>query len=117
MNWSDEITLVTETKETDDEGYRKTARTRRRIVFANVVSARRSEFYAAKQAGTNIAITFEVMGADYRGERIVEYTHPNTRKKTRYTVERDYTANGEKYELNCSIEAAPNTVGRVRTNT
>lgn len=114
MSWSDEITLVVEEKQSDGEGYRETAATQKRKIFANKKSTRRSEFYAAKQAGEDIAIVFEVKGVDYNGERIVEYKHDRKTKPTRYRVVRDYTENGEEYELNCALDSTPNTVARRR---
>ena len=112
MNWSDEIELLKMSQTADGEGYQKKPRvTRRRKVFCNVTTATRQEFYTAKQAGVNIARTFEVNGVDYDNERVIEYTPPGKKKAERYTVERDYTANGgETYELNCSLTAAPRTV-------
>jgi len=114
VNWSDEVTLIKVEKEPDGEGYTRETETGRRTVYANRKSATRTEFYAAKQAGANIAIVFEVMGADYEDERKLEYTNPKTGTTKRYRVERDYTADGEKYELNCSLEAAPGSTGRKR---
>lgn len=112
MNWSDELDLIKLSQTADGEGYQKKPRvTRRRRVFCNVLTATRQEFYTAKQAGVNIAITFEVQGVDYDGERVVEYKREGRSKAERYTVERDYTPNGgETYELNCSIAASPRTV-------
>ena len=112
MNWSEELDLIKLSQTADGEGYHKKARvTRRRKVFCNVKTATRQEFYTAKQAGVNIARTFEVQGVDYDGERVVEYTPRGKTKAERYTVERDYSSNGgETYELNCSITASPRTV-------
>ncbi|MCL2080239.1 MAG: phage head closure protein [Oscillospiraceae bacterium] len=107
MNWCDVITLVSETNVIDDEGFSANARAKKRRVFANVKSATRTEFYAAKQSGVTIAVTFEVMAVDYKGERIVESSHSG--KTRRYRVVRDYPIGGEIYELNCSLDVGGKT--------
>lgn len=94
MYWRDKATLVAINKTTDGEGY-KTTVTARREVFVDVQSARRAEFYTARQTGDRIAAVFLVRAADYHGETRIEHNG-----KT-YDVVRDYTRAGEIYELNC----------------
>ena len=94
MYWRDKAVLIREEKTVNANGYKDTTTTRREV-FVNKKSATRSEFYTAKQAGDKIALVLEVRGADYRGETLVEY------EGRFYEVVRNYTKNGETYELNC----------------
>jgi hypothetical protein len=110
--WADEVTLVEMEEKPDDEGFVKHVPKKRRKVYANVLSVKRSEFYAARQVGDNVVFTCEVR--DYRREKVVEYVHPGDRKPTVYEVIRSHSKNGEIYELNCSLKSTPGTVGRRR---
>ena len=112
MLWRDVATLVKVVKETDDDGYKTPQTETRREVFVDVRSVKRSEFYAAKQAGTEIALVFLVRAADYDGETLVEYRKTETDEPTAYRVVRAYTKAEEVFELNCALEAAPRSVGR-----
>ena len=114
MNWSDKITLVKTKSVTDADGYRTDKEISRREVFADVLSTTRAEFYAAKQAGTDIAKIFKIRAVDYENERIVEYRHNGADETTVYEVKRDYTARGEFYMLNCSLKSTPGSIGRKR---
>lgn len=98
MYWRDVATLVAITKEPDADGYKKQQQARTEV-FVDVRSAKRSEFYAARQSGTKIDLVFLVRAVDYNGEEQIEYDG-----KT-YAVVRAYTKAGEIYELNCT-EAA-----------
>lgn len=95
MYWRDVVTLEAVTHGTDAEGYPKeeVAATE---VFADVQSTKRSEFYAAKQIGINLAITVKLRAADYDGQERLVWNGK------RYKVERAYTEAREMYELNCS---------------
>jgi len=114
--WSDVADLVKIEDEPDDDAYINAVEVKRnKDVFINVKSVRRSEFYAAMQAGVTVSITFEVRTADYDGETIVEYKHPGKKAKTIYRVVRTFTPDGgDTTELNCSIEKSPASVGRGR---
>lgn len=100
MYWKDKAVLIREEKTVNRNGYKDTTTTRREV-FVNKKSATRSEFYKAKQAGDEIALTLEVRGADYRGETLVEH------EGRLYEVVRDYTKSGETYELNCKEAQEP----------
>jgi len=102
--WRDKAVLIREEKTVNANGYKDT-NTSRREVFVNKKSATRAEFYTAKQAGDKIVLVLEVHGADYRGETLVEY------QGRLYEVVRDYTPNGEVFELNCKeAQEPPETV-------
>lgn len=111
MLWRDVATLVKVEKTPDADGY-KTEKETRREVFVDKQSVKRSEFYAARQSGTAVAIVFLVRAADYNDETRVEYTHPGADKPTVYSVVRTYTKAGEVIELNCSLETSPGSVER-----
>lgn len=112
MLWRDVATLIQTRKVPDGQGYYETEEIGRREVFVDVQSARRSEFYTARKADADIALVFLVRGADYEGEKRIEYTHPGDEEVTAYTVVRAYTKSGEVYELNCSLETAPASIKR-----
>jgi SPP1 family predicted phage head-tail adaptor len=95
MYWRDIVTLEAVTHGTDAEGYPSEA-VEATDVFADVQSAKRSEFYAAKQIGVTIAITVKLRAADYTGQERLVWNGK------RYKVERAYTEAREMYELNCS---------------
>lgn len=104
MYWRDVITLEAVQHGTDDEGYPAETVTATEV-FADVQSARRTEFYAAKQIGVTIAITVKLRAGDYAGQERLVWNGK------RYKVERAYTEAREMYELNCSEyreEAAEN---------
>jgi len=114
MGWSETINLVKMKRGTDADGYRVDNVESRREVFADVLSTTRTEFYAAQQAGTDIAKVFKIRAVDYKSERIVEYTHEGDKDPTIYEVKRDYTSGGEFYMLYCSLSSTPSSVGRKR---
>lgn len=111
MLWRDVATLVKVKTTKDGEGYTAKTETRREV-FVDTQSVRRSEFYAARQSGTTVAIVFLVRAADYDGETRVEYKHPGAEDATVYSVIRTYTKAGEILELNCSLESSPGSVVR-----
>lgn len=111
MLWRDIANLVKVDSVQDDDGY-KTEITSRREVFVDVQSVKRSEFYAARQSGTVITITFLVRAADYDGEPRIEYKHPGAEGVTIYSIIRTYTKAGEILELNCALESLPGAVLR-----
>jgi len=114
--WSDTVNLVEVEETPDDDGYTTvTEKSRKNNLFINVISVRRSEFYAAMQAGVNVTIAFEVRTVDYDGETIVEYKHPGKKTATIYRVVRTFTPDGgDTTELNCTVNTSPASVGRGR---
>lgn len=95
MYWRDTITLEAVTVGNDGEGY-PTETVEETTVFADVKSAKRSEFYSAKNIGVDLAITVKLRAADYGGQERLVWNGK------RYKVERAYTEAREYYELNCS---------------
>lgn len=95
MYWRDTITLEAVTAGNDGEGY-PTETVEETTVFADVKSAKRSEFYSAKNIGVDLAITVKLRAADYGGQERLVWNGK------RYKVERAYTEAREYYELNCS---------------
>jgi len=111
MLWKDVATLVKVETIPDDEGYTDKIKSRREV-FVDTQSVRRSEFYAARQSGTTVAIVFLIRAADYDGETLIEYQHPGAEEATVYKVVRAYTKAGEIIELNCALKSAPGSVAR-----
>ena len=95
MYWRDVVTLKAVTEGRDADGYPKEKITET-TVFADVSSTKRSEFYAARQAGISLALTVKVRAADYNGQERLSF------EGKEYKVERAYTEAREYYELNCS---------------
>ena len=59
MYWRDVVTLKAVTEGRDADGYPKEKITET-TVFADVSSTKRSEFYAARQAGISLALTVKL---------------------------------------------------------
>lgn len=95
MYWRDVVTLKAITEGRDADGYPK-EEVKETTVYADVSSTKRSEFYAARQAGISLAITVKLHAADYDGQERLSY------EGKEYKVERAYTEAREYYELNCS---------------
>lgn len=95
MYWRDVVTLEAVTHGADDDGYEKEAVVKSEC-FADVQSAKRSEFYKAKQIGVDLAITVKLRADDYDGQERLVWNGK------RYKVERAYTEAREMIELNCS---------------
>lgn len=95
MYWRDVVTLKAITKGRDTDGY-PTETVVETEVFADVTSTKRSEFYAAKEIGIELAITVKLHAADYSGQERLSF------EGKEYKVERAYTKAREYYELNCS---------------
>ena len=66
-----------------------------RVVYADVLSVKRSEFYAAQSAGVRADILFRVNEDEYSGEMTVVYD------SVLYKVSRMYTDKG-RVELTCT---------------
>ena len=95
VRFRDEITLVEVGRTQNKNGYAVEAE-RRKEVFADVQSVKRSEFYRSLQAGRELSAAFLLRACDYEGQVRVDYDGK------RYKVERAYTKDGELMELNCS---------------
>ena len=92
-SYKEQRNAVTEGRDAD--GYPKEKITET-TVFADVSSTKRSEFYAARQAGISLALTVKLRAADYNGQERLSF------EGKEYKVERAYTEAREYYELNCS---------------
>ena len=95
MLYRDTVDLIAVVTGYDAEGYPVDTETSTEV-FADVASVKRSEFYAGRQAGTELIAAFTVAACDYDGQQVVVYDG------ARYRVERAYTRDGERMELNCS---------------
>ena len=116
MLWRDVATLVKVKNTPDGDGYITETETRREV-FVDVQAVKRSEFYAARQSGTAVAIVFLVRAVDYDGESRVEYKHLGADAPTVYEVVRSYTKAGEILELNCSLKTSPGSIERKGAST
>ena len=95
MYWRDIVTLKAVQTGTDADGYPTEEVTETRV-FADVSSVKRTEFYAAKQIGIDLAITVKVRYGDYSKQQRLLFDG------TEYAVERAYTTAREFYTLECS---------------
>jgi len=93
--YQDLVRLITVRDVPTGGGYSKEVLSYREV-FANIKSVGRSEFYAARQSDVELAMTVEMRTWDYEGERRLEHGGKL------YTVERQYTKDGEMLQLNCS---------------
>ena len=98
MYFSDIIKLRSIAHSTDSDGY-PTQTPTSETTWANVKSAKRSEFYAANANGIDVSIVFEVHLEDFSDQTEVEY---NTKI---YDVQRTYKTGLGTVELTCSDKA------------
>lgn len=88
------LVLIGTSNDKDADGYLlRVQRERRRTVFAEEVSAIRSEFYTAMKAGRRISHVLKVRVEAYCGEQYAEFMGK------RYEILRNYTKSGGWYEL------------------
>ena len=106
MLWKDVATLIATQTVEDNEGFDEEIITEEKEVFVDVQSTRRAEFYAAKQTGIDIKITFMIRSVDYSDESYIKHNGVT------YKIIRDFTKGGENYELNCALASLPGTVAR-----
>ena len=66
-------------------------------VWADKLSAKRSEHYAANSAGIRVDIVFSVNADDYTGQTEVEWN------STKYNVVRSYASGRGRVELTCAL--------------
>ena len=95
MLYRDTVDLITVAQTQDADGYMTDVETSR-TVYADVNNATRQEFYEAYKAGLQIALSMTIRYEDYEGEKLVEFDGK------RYKVERLYSSDRERMELNCS---------------
>lgn len=95
MYWRDVVTLRAVVTDTDADGYPEEVVKDTRV-FADVQSVKRTEFYAAKQIGIDLAITVKVRYGDYGDQERLLFSGKE------YKVERAYTSAREFYTLECS---------------
>lgn len=92
MDRSEVIFLLSETVEQDEMGvFRKTVKDR--MVFAQVDSITRSEFFEAGRNGLNPDFRFTIFAGDYEGEKTLRY------KSNEYGIYRTYLARNDNLEL------------------
>lgn len=66
-------------------------------VWADKLSAKRTEYYAANAAGIRVDIVFSVNADDYTGQTEVEWN------STKYNVVRSYAVGRGRVELTCAL--------------
>lgn len=66
-------------------------------VWADKLSAKRAEHYAANAAGIRVDIVFSVNADDYAGQTEVEWN------RTKYNVVRSYQTGRGRVELTCAL--------------
>lgn len=66
-------------------------------VWADKLSAKRAEHYAANAAGIRVDIVFSVNADDYTGQTEVEWN------STKYNVVRSYAVGRGRVELTCAL--------------
>lgn len=91
MYWRDVVTLKAVTEGRDADGFPKETITET-TVFADVSSTKRSEFYAARQAGISLALTVKLRAADYDGQERLSYEGKEYKVERAYTEAREYAA-------------------------
>ncbi len=97
MRMVEELTLIDTVTTPDEEGFPVQTQTRREV-WADRMSAKRSEHYQAKASGQKVDIVFAVMADEYQGEAEVEY------QGTKYKVERAYQLGLGRVELTCALK-------------
>lgn len=97
MYFSDRIKLRTWENGVDSAGFEVPGTLTAREVWADAQSVKRSEFYAAQNAGVRVDVVFAVRVEDYAGE--VEVEHAGVI----YDVVRSYKKGGSgTVEINCA---------------
>lgn len=98
--YNEVITLIAETKTTNEYGDLVSTEARR-TVFAELKSITQSEFYQASASGFKPEIKFVLPDyLDYEGEMLVEYQPYDASAPARYSVIRTYR-NNNTMELVC----------------
>lgn len=97
--WRHELTLITQTFATDQLGNQVPTKTEI-IVYCDVKSISRSEFYYASNTGLKPSIVFTVNDFDYNKQELVKF------EGQEYNVIRTYLKSIDKVELTCQKVAA-----------
>ena len=105
----DVLYLVTEIQEQDANGVFHPAVTKR-IVFCEVESVTRSEYYNAGRSGLNPEYNMTVFQGDYNGETVAEYNG------LAYGIYRTYKVPGTDY-MELYLERKGGTNGRLGNET
>ena len=92
MDRSTPIYLVSDTYTEDQYGVLQPQQTKR-LVYANVASVTRDEWFEGGRNGLNPEFRMTMFGPDYQGEEIVEYNG------LQYAVYRTYHARTDELEL------------------
>lgn len=93
--WCNELTLIKETTTYDDIGNQIPGAPIETIIFCEVNSISRNEFYNASMAGLKPSIIFTVHPYEYNDEEKIKFEDKN------YKVIRTYSKNTEELELTC----------------
>lgn len=93
MDRSTQITLITQTRMQDANGVWRKGNPTEKIVFAQVSSVTRAEFFAAGESGIKPEFRFTMLDAEYNGETTVLYNG------VAYAVYRTYHARTDEIEL------------------
>lgn len=104
MDRSDVIYLIKQTFVQDENGVERSVKDSR-MVYVQVNSVTRQEFFEAGRSGLNPEYMFTMFAGDYCGESIVEYAG-----KT-YAVYRTYLARNDQIELYVERKGGTNGKG------
>lgn len=92
--WSHELTLISKTFINDDLGNEIPTESRK-IIFCDVKSISRNEFYNAANLGLKPTLVFVINSFEYDGEELIEF------ESKKYKVLRTYLVNTDTLELTC----------------
>lgn len=104
MDRSEVITLVSESRRTDDLGIVRAYDSTERNVFANVQSVTGAEWFEGGRNGLNPELRFTLFKYDYDGEQILKY------HGTVYQIYRTYERRTDELELYCEKRKGPGGV-------
>ncbi len=96
MRMDEELVLIDTVTTVNDVGIPVLTETKT-TVWADKLSAKRSEHYAANAAGIRVDIVFSVNADDYTGQTEVEWN------STKYNVVRSFQAGRGRVELTCAL--------------
>ena len=102
MRMDEQIVLIAATTASNGRGVPTETETGRTTVWADKLSAKRSEHYAANAAGIRVDIIFSINADDYNGQAKIEHTAPGQETATVYDVVRSYAVGRGRIELTCS---------------
>ena len=96
MRMDEQLVLIDTVTTVSDVGIPVLTETKT-TVWADKLSAKRAEYYAANAAGIRVDIVFSVNADDYTGQTEVEW---NSEK---YSVVRSYASGRGRVELTCAL--------------